>query len=195
MNPAKNWYAYTTTSGSINLIEGDKMPVKPEDRCVTIRMQDSERQVLKDGIVVWSVDVRSDDYAYSHAEKEANRIRKILKDGYQADLQAAKASSVPIQDQERVLRLIYRDNKHKINASYGEFISEGLKTDHIYGPFTVEYEIEFQCRPYDTQDWQSTNEHYCLTVGSSNPCAEKRKIAILYDDTPEKEESQDPPPP
>jgi hypothetical protein len=163
----KQFYSHSSPEGVIKLIEGDTMPPEPE-------------------YGICSEEPRPDCF-----NNEDCRCGLQWKP-YRNALQAAKVSSIPIQDQEKALDIMWRNDPNMHNPiSYGDWKHAILKLDTIYGPFSVGYRIEFQCRPYDTQDWQSTNEHYWLTVGSSNPCAEKRKIAILYDDTPEKEESQE----
>lgn len=128
-------YLYITPSGSVNLIEGDKMPVKPEDR-VKIESRSEFLQVLKDGLVVWSRDIRADDYAYSNADKHATIIKKSLSNEYEDMLQAAKASSVPVDDSLGAIRII-QDKLRKDNPNLPAVTFE----DTFYGPFDIGYEI------------------------------------------------------
>lgn len=168
----KQWYAYSTPSGPINLIEG--MPVHPNER-IKIERNGSDIQVVKDGnLVVWSVDARADDYAYSNAENYAHRLKVQLLKEYESTLQAAKASSVPIQDQEKAKRMI-------MQWLNDQPLGQGMiERDRVHGPFTVEYRIEDACA-HDS----------CPVDGMCEHCKEPVKIAILYDYTPEKEESQE----
>lgn len=137
-------YLYITPSGSVNLQDADKMPVKPEDR-VKIESRSEFLQVLKDGLVVWSRDIRADDYAYSNADKHATIIKKSLSNEYEDMLQAAKASSVPVDDQEIAKKIIY-DNDVRVQGTIISFndwkyVLLQTKTDTFYGPFDIGYEI------------------------------------------------------
>lgn len=106
---------------------------------------------------------------------------------YKRDLQRAKEEAVTVADQEKAKKLIeqllYEKRKE---LTFQDISSLDVMPNVIYGPFSLRYEISFQWRPYSTQDWKNTNEHYWLTVGSAGSCAEKRRVAILHD-TPEKE--------
>lgn len=87
---------------------------------------------------------------------------------YRESLQRAKESSVPIQNEIVAVSLIAHGQTildlEKAKAHY-------CKLGEVYGPFTVEYRIE------------EVFSH--CTVGEKHYV----KVAILYDDTPEKEES------
>lgn len=96
---------------------------------------------------------------------------------YELALQAAKKSSVPIQDQHKALDFMWRNDPNMHNPiSFGDWKHAILKPDTIYGPFTVEYRIEDACA-HDSCPVDATCEH----------CKEPVKVAILYDDTPEKD--------
>lgn len=137
----KQCYLWATPSGPINLIEG--MPVHPNER-IKIERNGSDIQVVKDGnLVVWSVDARADDYAYSNAENYAHRLKVQLLKEYESTLQAAKDSSAPIQDQERAKKMIelllYEKRKE---LTFQDISSLDVMANVIYGPFTVEYRID-----------------------------------------------------
>lgn len=97
-------YLYSTPEGPINLMKAENMPVKP---------------------------IQTN--AWNGKDYRENAFNNSQQFHYEQALQAAKASSVPIQDQFQARLLIYIKNN-----------SEDIKPDTIYGPFTVEYEIEKQ---------------------------------------------------
>lgn len=112
---------------------------------------------------------------------------KTLED-YETALQRAKASSVPIQDQEKALDLMWRNDPNMHNPiSFGDWKHAILKPDSIYGPFSVGYEIrdEVQILPKE-QFLAPENQNRDKPI-----LGFKTEVAILYDDTPEKEESQE----
>lgn len=96
---------------------------------------------------------------------------------YRAALQAAKASSVPIQDQERAKKMIelllYEKRKE---LTFQDISSLDVMANVIYGPFTVEYRI------------QGKHTSECAFSRTPWKCTcDPEPVAILYDDTPEKE--------
>lgn len=97
---------------------------------------------------------------------------------YQADLQAAKESSVPIQDQDRALQLMW-ENDPKINnpISFGDWKHHKLYLGKVYGPFNCMYRIEDACA-----------HESCPVDGMCEHCKEPVKVAILL---PEKEPQED----
>lgn len=114
-------------------------------------------------------------------------VFKIEYGKYEAAIQAAKASSVLVQDQEKARKTIIdhlkemelqrcRTNRGSVESPIysvprKEYME--IKRDTIYGPFNIRYEIKKQWK----QDQK--NEYIPYTV----------EVAILHD-TPEKEESQ-----
>lgn len=112
----KQWYAWATPSGPINLMKAEDMPVKPED---------------------WA-----DDEGYLASMTSPLYARKMK--AYRAALQAAKASAVPIGNKVIAVELINRkvrefgSNAKVWDSLYGK---EGA----IYGPFTVGYRIQDVC--------------------------------------------------
>lgn len=98
---------------------------------------------------------------------------------YQADLQAAKESAVPITDQVMAIKkILYSLGISTESASIEDLKRWHIRADTIYGPFSLRHEIQEQCNAA------------CLRFGScTDPkkCCIK-KVAILYDDTPEKDD-------
>jgi hypothetical protein len=158
------FYLHSSPSG-IKLIEGDKMPVHPKDH-----------PRFKSGMDQYSEPLETNGF-----------WQKGIKD-YEAAIQSAKASSIPIQDQDAAWRLIFPDVKEAYNfkvdsegLSYrigNQHYSRSIKKDHIYGPFSVGYEIRKKCLYTGT----------CPDCNLGSLC---KTVAILYDDTPEKEESRE----
>lgn len=140
----KPWYAYSTPEG-IKLIEGDKMPVMP---------------------------VYSDIVRHTHYYWQVNEYKRLLQK-YEAALQAAKASSVLVQDQHKARTIIMGFITER-NPKWPEQVLE-IKPDTIYGPFTVGYRIEEHgsCG-HPCEDYDVCAEHGCQW--------EHRKVVILYDD-------------
>lgn len=154
-------YLYVTPSGIVNLIEGDKMPVKPErppDQIETYK-----------GTMYFGGDVLGYE----------PRLKK-----YEKALAAAKASSVPVDDQERAFELLepfLRPIRQRIAkekqanesfvASYGLDIDEAKGS--IYGPFNIGYEIkDHGCCGHPCEDYNDV----CMDQGCKWG---HRKIAIL----------------
>jgi hypothetical protein len=91
---------------------------------------------------------------------------------YNVALQRAKDSAIIVQNAWNAVELIAA---HDII---------GPQPDTIYGPFSVGYEIKEVLSP----GWVPTYNDPDNING--HPNAEPIQVAILYDDTPEKEESQ-----
>jgi hypothetical protein len=104
--------------------------------------------------------------------------------GYKLDLWAAKKeNAVTVADQEKALNLMWRNDPNMHNPiSFGDWKHAILKPDSIYGPFSLRYEIESKCGKFG---FNTVICGKCFSDG--NGCQEPVKVAILYDDTPEKE--------
>ena len=99
--------------------------------------------------------------AWNGKDYRENAFNNSQQFHYEQALQAAKESSVPIQDQDEAWRVIHPDLKmaknFKVNdrgsLSYqigNHHFERQHKADTIYGPFTVGYRIEKQCQYKDT---------------------------------------------
>jgi hypothetical protein len=106
--------------------------------------------------------------------------------GYKLDLWAAKKeNAVTVADQEKALNLMWRNDPNMHNPiSFGDWKHAILKSDTIYGPFSLRYEIQTlhyckQCGAYKSIKRIPCQNAYCGKTSEN--------VAILYDDTPEKE--------
>lgn len=119
-------YLYVTPSGSVNLIEGDKMPVGKRKTCGG-----------KGFCCDWNTPCQSMEY-----DKQ---------------LSAAKASSVPVDDQDAAWRMIFHElpeakdfKKLKQTVTYrigNDHYQRALHSnpDFTYGPFDISFEIQSRC--------------------------------------------------
>lgn len=140
----KPWYAWATPSGLINLMKAEDMPVKP---------------------------IQTN--AWNGKDYRENAFNNSQQFHYEQALQAAKESSVPIQDQVKAIKMIMLfQGISTYYTSIEELTRRYLKPDTIYGPFTVKYRIEDACA-HDSCPVDAMCEH----------CKEPVKVAILYDDT------------
>lgn len=109
-------YLYVTPSGSVNLIEGDKIPIGERKTC---------------GGKGFCCDYNTPCQSLE----------------YEKHLQAAKASSVPVDDQERAVKIVQESimgtgkGENSINP-YGLV----LPTDRVYGPFDIGYKKGLKCK-------------------------------------------------
>lgn len=112
----KTCYLYSSPSG-IELIEGDKMPVRP--------VKPPDEIPTHAGTLCIGGDV----FGYDKAMKK-----------YEAALQAAKASGIPVEDQERGEDMIIMtfDPRGSTNKP-----DPKIKPGEIYGPFDISYEIVY----------------------------------------------------
>jgi hypothetical protein len=95
---------------------------------------------------------------------------------YEAALQAAKEQAVTVADQEKAKRII-------MQWLNDQPLGQGMiEPERIYGPFSLRYEIESKCGKFG---FNTVICGKCFSDG--NGCQEPVKVAILYDDTPEKE--------
>lgn len=152
MNTNSQFYLYTTSSG-IELIEGDKMPVKPVDICGPSEVASCYDRLCHEG--------RSKTYCFKRYH-------------YEQEIERAKASGIHVQDQERAKAMIKSHLKEK-NPGLPAVMFE----ETIYGPFTVEYHKEITCN----RDCPGSCFH-----PSNCDTKTRTEVAILYEDTPEKEE-------
>jgi hypothetical protein len=132
----KQYYLTTSPSG-IGLIPKEKMPVKPTF---------SSMEMMSPA-----------------TQPDCNK--KIAE--YEVALQRAISEAVPVADQEKAKQIILKP---------GNFHSP-----NIYGPFSLRYEIESKCGKFG---FNTVICGKCFSDG--NGCQEPVKVAILYDDTPER---------
>jgi len=116
----------------------------------------------------------SEDWYKKYSESHNHASPKL---SYQADLQAAKESSVPIQDQERAKKMIelllYEKRKE---LTFQDISSLDVMANVIYGPFTVGYEIKTML----SHGWvPSYNDPDNI---NGHPNAEPMEVAILYEE-------------
>lgn len=136
-----NCYLYSSPSG-IELIEGDKMPVRLDHPC--------EAGIPGPGCPMCI--------------------------GYEAAQQAAKASGIPVKDQERAKAMIKSHLKEK-NPGLPAVMFE----ETVYGPFDISYELMEACG----------NDSCAMDAGCEH-CQKPVKIAILLPESklPEKEQRE-----
>ena len=174
------FYLHVSPSGSIGLIQGEKILKHPNDR-VFVERAEQYITVRVDSEIVRSIDARADDYAWSNAENHAHRLKVKLLAEYEAALERAKAEAVPVadQDKEKALDMMWRNDPDMHNPiSFGDWQHSILKPGSIYGPFTSGYEVKSVLVLEKNTPGVSRIRHY-----------EKR--AILSETQQEKEESQD----
>lgn len=158
----------------VNLIEGEKMPAEPKDVC---------RQCEGKG---WITGI---ERPCSCNPGGAWRSSKTTFQRYHENLESAKASSVPVDDQDTAWRLIRPDinlaknfkmnDRNSLSYRIGNHHFEtSWLADAFYGPFDIGYEIkDHGCCGHPCEDYNDVcMEHGCKW--------EHRKIAILL---PEKE--------
>ena len=94
----EQWYAYSTPEGSINLIEGDKMPVEP--------IKPPDEIPTHAGMLCIGGDV----FGYEKAMKK-----------YEASLQRAKEQAVPVDDSVKWLKAVGLTGDLQPDTIYGPF--------------------------------------------------------------------------
>lgn len=150
-------YLYVTPSGSVNLIEGDKMPKEP--------------------VKYWGVSDKL--YAYD---------TQIYEDA----IESAKASSVPVDDQDAAWKLIFQEPQMQSMTSFKYNPADGCVSyregnqhysrtvpQDVYGPFDIGYEIGHRCTYLQT-------DGKCDDCFRNNLCA---KVAILKEKEPVKQQT------
>lgn len=114
---------------------------------------------------------------YLHSTPEGIKLIEGDKMPYPLYNEALKrliAESIPVQNKEVATAIIARNGSLEVPHL-------SLQEGSIYGPFTVGYEIDDRCGQH------LFNSTFC---GDCQPggCKQPVRVAILYDDTPEKPE-------
>lgn len=141
------FYLHTTPSG-IQLIEGDKMPVKPVDICGPSEVASCYDRLCHEG--------RSKTYCFKRYH-------------YEQEIERAKASGIPVKDQERAVSLIAHGKTildiEKAKAHY-------CKPGEVYGPFDIGYRLKY--------DSPCVPKNKCVKPGAcGETCEALQLVAIL----------------